>query len=454
MLLCVFTACVNIAINTPTLPYTEPPQTSGEAVDTPSTRDQTETSAESSEAPVETTETPTLTTAQTDTPTETAETTETAEPTETPTLIPCKHIPVTDEGKAPTCTEKGLTEGSHCEVCGEVLTPQEVIPATGHKPVVDKAVEATCAKVGKTEGSHCSVCGAVLVEQKTIAKTSHTVVTDPACDPTCTEKGKTEGSHCSVCGKTIVEQKTIAPLRHNYVDDVCTRCGATYIPSHQLGSSYMLHETADAGQDYQDSIIFLGDSTTAHLIYRGGLPGGSDTTQVWRGSVGNTITFAYIETVKIIYPQTGEAISIFEAARRAQPKYMVITLGVTGAVSNNLKEASFKKLYKWLIDSILEVSPDTVIIVQSIYPVKKAIHDHYPTVTNAKIIRYNGYIEEVVKEEYDEGKNVYYLYTYDYLLDDKGNMREEFGTSDCLHITEAGYAYILELIRTHAVTLQ
>ena len=39
---------------------------------------------------------------------------------------------MTDAAVAPTCTETGLTEGSHCTFCGEVFVPQEVIPELGH----------------------------------------------------------------------------------------------------------------------------------------------------------------------------------------------------------------------------------------------------------------------------------------------------------------------------------
>ena len=80
------------------------------------------------------------------------------------------HTPVTDKAVAPTCTADGKTEGSHCSVCGEVLTAQETIKATGHTEVIDATVPATYTSEGKTEGKHCSVCGAVIVAQKTIAK--------------------------------------------------------------------------------------------------------------------------------------------------------------------------------------------------------------------------------------------------------------------------------------------
>ena len=49
------------------------------------------------------------------------------------TVIPGKgHTAVTDAAVAPSCTEPGLTEGSHCSVCDEVIKAQETVPATGH----------------------------------------------------------------------------------------------------------------------------------------------------------------------------------------------------------------------------------------------------------------------------------------------------------------------------------
>ena len=42
------------------------------------------------------------------------------------------HIPVIDSEVLPTCTETGLTEGSHCETCGEVLVKQTEVPFLGH----------------------------------------------------------------------------------------------------------------------------------------------------------------------------------------------------------------------------------------------------------------------------------------------------------------------------------
>ena len=78
------------------------------------------------------------------------------------------HVVVPDVAVTATCTETGLTEGSHCSVCGEVLVAQETTPIVEHTIVVDEAVAATPAATGLTEGSHCSVCGEVIVAQSTI----------------------------------------------------------------------------------------------------------------------------------------------------------------------------------------------------------------------------------------------------------------------------------------------
>ena len=86
------------------------------------------------------------------------------------------HLPTTVPGKAATCLETGLTEGSKCSLCGKSLTAQEIIPASGHKESVDRAVEASCTDSGLTEGKHCSVCDTVLIAQEVVPATGHSYV--------------------------------------------------------------------------------------------------------------------------------------------------------------------------------------------------------------------------------------------------------------------------------------
>ena len=153
------------------------------------------------------------------------------------------HKVVVDSAVQPTCTETGLTEGSHCSVCGAIIVAQETVYALGHNPVVDDAVAPTCTETGLTEGSHCSVCGYVIVNQKRIVAPGHKAVVDSAVLPTCTETGLTEGSHCSVCGEVLVAQNTVNPLGHSYESRAtrvatCTTTGVNLFTCVRCGDQY------------------------------------------------------------------------------------------------------------------------------------------------------------------------------------------------------------------------
>ena len=147
-------------------------------------------------------------------------------------IIPAAHTVAIDKAKAATCTQDGLTEGSHCSACGEVLVAQQIIPASGHTEVLDDGMEATCTEDGLSNGSHCSVCGEVLVAQQIIPAPGHTKVIDEKREATCTQDGLTEGSHCSVCGEIFVAQQIIPASGHTEVIDekrkvTCTQDGLT-----------------------------------------------------------------------------------------------------------------------------------------------------------------------------------------------------------------------------------
>ena len=140
------------------------------------------------------------------------------------------HTSVVDEAVAPTCTETGLTEGSHCDVCGEVLVAQEEVPALGHawgEWVED--VPATEEADG-TKHRTCGTCGEV--EDGVIPSLEHvhnytTVVTQP----TCTEGGYT--TYTCKCGDTYTDDETDAlghtegeAVRENNVDPDCVNAGS------------------------------------------------------------------------------------------------------------------------------------------------------------------------------------------------------------------------------------
>jgi hypothetical protein len=83
---------------------------------------------------------------------------------------PLGHTVVEDAAVEATCTENGLTAGSHCSACKLVFVKQESIPTKEHSPVIDPAIPATCAAEGRTEGAHCGVCLRLLTPQTKLEK--------------------------------------------------------------------------------------------------------------------------------------------------------------------------------------------------------------------------------------------------------------------------------------------
>jgi len=143
------------------------------------------------------------------------------------------HTEVTDKAVAATCTATGLTEGSHCSVCGDVITAQTVTEKIAHTEsdwIVTKA--STCSEEG-SQHKVCKLCGTE-TETETIDKLAHTVVVDKAVAATCTATGLAEGSHCSVCNEVIVAQTATDKVSHTYSDWVtakeatCTEAGSRY----------------------------------------------------------------------------------------------------------------------------------------------------------------------------------------------------------------------------------
>jgi len=206
-------------------------------------------------------------------------------------------------------------------------------------------------------------------------------------------------------------------------------------------SPAFLHETEDAGQEYIDKIIFLGDSTTYGLRHYGMLSGGEDTLQVWTPASG-TLTLSYQSVATIVYPDDGSEITIKEAVERKKPEIMVITLGVNGV--SFMDEASFKREYTDLVETIKSVSPGTKIILQSIFPVA-ASYEYLSSINNEKILEANRWVLDVA-----QATGVKYLNTISVLLGEDGWLPEDYHNGDGIHLNPDSFTLVLNYIRTHA----
>ncbi len=141
----------------------------------------------------------------------------------------CEHVEVTDNAVEPTCTEKGLTEGTHCSKCGKILQAQNEIPALGHDLEHHDGKEATCTKKGWKEYDTCKREGCDHTTYEEIPALGHKygdII--PKTEPTCSENGVEAHYKCSVCNKvfkddehkteTTLDELTIAinPTAHNF----------------------------------------------------------------------------------------------------------------------------------------------------------------------------------------------------------------------------------------------
>ena len=206
-----------------------------------------------------------------------------------------------------------------------------------------------------------------------------------------------------------------------------------------------LTETEDAGREYLDKIIFLGECTTYGIgyYYRHGYPELCPPTQVWTTSEGY-MYLAKHATTKIYYSLTGEKLSIPECAERSRPEILVITLGLNGFGA--FTEESYKGHYRDLVLSIWEASPGTEIILNTIYPVADS-YEYQSLINNEKICEFNGWIESLAEE-----LGCRFLNGFEALAVD-GKLPENLQNGDGLHLDGKAYVKVMEYIRTHALDL-
>ena len=116
------------------------------------------------------------------------------------------HTIVTDSAVEATCTATGLTEGTHCSICGTILTTQSTVDALGH--------DFENGTWMHDESQHWKKCSRCDVEDT--VKNTHDEAVDAAVDATCTSTGLTEGTHCSICGTILTTQRTVDALGHDF----------------------------------------------------------------------------------------------------------------------------------------------------------------------------------------------------------------------------------------------
>ena len=186
---------------------------------------------------------------------------------------------------------------------------------------------------------------------------------------------------------------------------------------------------------FLDKVVFVGDSTTAHMKNRSKL----NDAQVWATKERYLNLDARVTSAKIEIDE--KEMTIAEAAAKYRPAYLVITLGIDyGVYYYRDDPETFRACYEKLLDTLQTAAPDTVLILQSVFPVGR----QSPAITNEMVDRANTVISEIAA-----ARDLYYLDANTPLRDEEGYLRPEYVYSaDGIHLTASAYDVILENLRS------
>ncbi len=203
-------------------------------------------------------------------------------------------------------------------------------------------------------------------------------------------------------------------------------------------SGAVLAETEDMGQEYLDKFHFFGDSTTNGMItYAKDIVSSSN---VWTPASG-TLTLNRWNIDFLKSHADGTELSVVDTFAAVKPEYLLITLGSNGV--SFMDEDSFVTSYTEMVEAIQKASPDTKIILNSIYPTCSD-YEHKDSISLERIRAANGWIEKIA-----EDLDLRFLNSYEALAGEDGYLPKALSNGDGIHLNSEGFNKIFNYIRTH-----
>ena len=200
-------------------------------------------------------------------------------------------------------------------------------------------------------------------------------------------------------------------------------------------SSALLTETADAGAEYLDSTLFLGDSNTVRL-YNNGLI----SLQQFCAKEGIGTHVALNEGI-VTFKNDTTHYTIAQAVAKMKPRRVVMTFGTN---DTGMEVADFIGNYTALVQAIQEAYPYTDIIVNTVPPIPEN-HSNYPHMDQAKIDDFNMALLNMCEQ-----LGVKFLNTAEVLKGENGYGQPDYYTDGDIHLKSAGLKAALNYLRTHA----
>lgn len=201
-------------------------------------------------------------------------------------------------------------------------------------------------------------------------------------------------------------------------------------------SAALLTETADAGTDYLNNTLFLGDSNTVRL-YNNGLI----SLQQFCAKEGIGTQIALSEGI-VTFKKDPNHYTIPQAVAMMKPRRVVMTFGTN---DTGMEVPDFIAHYTALIQAIQQSYPYTDIIVNTVPPVP-ADHSNYPHMDQAKIDDFNMALLALCEQ-----LGVRFLNSAEALKGSDGYGIADYYTSGDIHLKSAGLKAVLNYLRTHAL---
>ena len=201
-------------------------------------------------------------------------------------------------------------------------------------------------------------------------------------------------------------------------------------------STALLTETADAGTDYLNDTLFLGDSNTVRL-YNNGLI----SLQQFCAKEGIGTQVALNEGI-VTFKKDSNHYTIPQAVAMMKPRRVVMTFGTN---DTGMEVSDFIAHYTALVQAVQQSYPYTDIIVNTVPPVP-VDHSNYPHMDQAKIDDFNMALLEMCEQ-----LGVRFLNSAEALKGSDGYGIADYYTSGDIHLKSAGLKAVLNYLRTHAL---
>ena len=204
-------------------------------------------------------------------------------------------------------------------------------------------------------------------------------------------------------------------------------------------SATVLPETEDAGQEYIDTTLFLGDSNTARM-YRMFDYCSYDNAI---GSVGMSAR-SLQKYACVKFSGYGSYVTMPQAVALMQPRRVIVTFG-TNDLDPDYSAASFAESYRAGLQAIADAYPAADIIVNAIPPLGRS-HSN-ASLTQRQVDEYNKAIVEMC-----DANGWKFLNSAEVLKDAATGYAKEgyVESSDGIHLTRAAMDALFTYIRTHS----